>query len=111
MSNPYVLLGIFLTLLAAFGYGTKVGADRQIASQARTNDLIAKVSVEAQEAAARAIAGIQIKYTTIQKRTEVEIRNHEIYRDCRNSPDAIGLLDAARANAPIPESAGNRRLP
>lgn len=111
MSNPYILVAILLALIGAFGYGAKTGADREIARQARTEALIAQVADAAQKSAAQAIASIEIKQTTIRQRTEVEIRNHEIYRDCRVDDVTRGLLDAARSGGPVPEPVGDRVLP
>lgn len=111
MSNPYILAAILLALIGAFGYGAKVGADREVARQARADEIIAKVSTAAQESAARAIAGIQIRQTTIQRRTEVQIREHQVYSDCRVDTITRGLLDAARSGGPVPEPAGDRLLP
>jgi hypothetical protein len=89
-------------LLGATVGGAKLGSDHQLAKQAKVKELIAEVKEQAQQGAADAILKIDVKYTTINRRLETEIReNNHIYHDCVNTPTATRLLDDARANRPI----------
>lgn len=102
IANPWVLLVAVLALLGATVGGVKIGSDHQIAKQAKVEKLIAEVKEQAQLGAADAISKIDIKYTTINRKLETEVReNTHIYHDCVNIPDAIRLLDDARANRPL----------
>ena len=99
MSNPYLLAGILLSIIFAFAFGLKVGADREEARQAREDALVSKVAEAAQRSAAQAIASIEIKHTTIQSRTQVITRDVPVYRECRNTTEMQELLNNARSDS------------
>lgn len=104
LTNPWVILTLVAMLVGATGLGAKLGSDHQIAKQAKTEVLIAKVKEQAQLGAAEAISKIDINHTTINRRLEKEIRENTIYRDCISSTDAERLLDNARGNRAVAPS-------
>lgn len=109
--SNYLFVLFVVAALSAFFYGTTVGRDHELARRAKDEAIIARVVEASQQAAATAISKIDIRQTTIRQRTEVQIRDHEIYRDCRNTDLSIGLLDAARANSAAPEPARSSVVP
>lgn len=113
MPNPYALLASVVAAAAvtigAFFFGLNVGADREVAKQAREGVLIEKVSTAAQEAAAREIAKIRVTNTTQKQVLEREIINVPDYSLCRHSPDGMRAVNSALENRAEP--AGDRGLP
>lgn len=108
MINPYAIL---IALVAAIGLavgGFAFGVKYQRGQEAWAQQLVAKVREEAQLGAAEAIAKIEIKNTTIRQQLETITREREVYRDCRNSDDAMRLLNDALAGD---NAAGRGELP
>jgi hypothetical protein len=114
--SPYVLLAAGILAAAAIGgagwQGYRMGMDAEIAAQAR-EDRAAKTATDAAlRVTAEAIAGIQVRHTTIRQPVEREIRENTVYRECRHSADAFGLLNRALEDAPAGTSApGGGKLP
>jgi hypothetical protein len=81
-----------------------MGAEHEIAAQARQDAAVQAMT----EAAAKAIARIEVKNVTIRQRLETEIREKPVYRDCRMDADGLRLVnEAITGTAP----AGDRELP
>lgn len=107
--NPWVLVGLLVLLLGSAAGGAKLGMDHVIASTVKEDAKLAAVEARAAEGAAKVIAKIDIKQTTIRQTLEHTIRENTFYRDCVNDPVAERMLDAARANAepePVPDNRG-----
>lgn len=105
--NPWAILAVVLAFGAGCGgsylYGMDVGADGEIAKQAKLDDTVRQVKEAAQQGAAEAIAKIKPRNVTIQQEIEREIQTRVEYRDCRHSPDQLRRLNEAltgRADAP-----------
>lgn len=96
--NPWLLLAVLCTTLAAFGGGYLKGSADSEAKQAQQELLIQKAAEAAQMAAAGEIAKIQIKHTTIKRQVEREIKAVPVYSDCRHSPDGLRLINQALGN-------------
>lgn len=109
--NPWVILGVVLAIAGAFGYGMKIGGDREVAAQARFEQRLKQVQETAEAAAAKKIGEIQIVHKTIQTKTKETIREETRYRDCVNVPAVERLLDDARANRPPSEPARDSSVP
>jgi hypothetical protein len=73
--------------------------------------LIEKVADKAQEGAARVIATLQPKYTTIQQKTETITREVPVYRDCHNTPDEFRLLNDALSGGDSTERSDGVTVP
>lgn len=103
--NPWVLLGIVTAALAIGAGGFKLGVDHEVATQVREDKLVQKAIDASTESAAKAIAGIKVKNTTIQQTLQKEIHEKPVYMDCRNTPDGMRAINAAL------EPSGNGKLP
>ena len=110
--NPYTIIGILAAFAACALGGFKLGVDHEQAAQAREDQHIAQAVDAATNAAAKAIATIQPKYTTIKAEVQREISTETVYRDraCVHSP--AGLLLANQALSPGPAfGLGSGKLP
>ena len=99
--NPYIVIG---TVVASTLLGYKLGVDHEVASQARANKHIEEATKAATDAAAKAIADIKPKYTTIHNKVQKEIQNEIVYRDCKLTPNGVQLLNEALTGASSPSS-------
>ena len=79
----------------SFFYGRKAGVDSEVASIAREDAIVKKVTDAAQLGAAKAIAANKPRNITIRQETEHEIRTNTVYADCRHSPEQLQRLNAA----------------
>lgn len=91
------VLAVLLLAIGAGAGGFKLGADHEVASQAREDAKIERVSKAATDAAVEAIGRIRIEQKTIQRKAETIIKEVPVYRECVNTPDVRRLLDDARA--------------
>lgn len=96
------LIAIAACAVGLFVAGWTVKGWQVDAQLLRDEQVIAK----AQEGAAKAIAEIKVKNVTIRQPLEREVRENTIYTDCRNSADAMRLLNATLTN-----SLGSGKLP
>ena len=106
--NPYLIIAVFVAVLAAGAGGFKLCSDHEIAAQAREQDHIAEAVDAANNAAAQAIAKLQPKYTTIRQELEREIRTETVYADCRHGPSGVRLVNQALTGG---EPADSGKLP
>jgi len=102
-----VALGAVLAIGGAFGYGVKVGADGELATQARVEDVRKAAEESAQLAAAAAIAKIKVHNTTVKGEVQREIQTNTVYRDCRLPADGVRLINQALSGP----GADNGKLP
>jgi len=115
MNLSIALGGVILwgaSLVGVYFYGVDVGADREVAVQARDDRLATKANDAAASAVASALARIEVKNVTIQQKLEREIHTREVFRDCRSGDAAVQLFNATpgvAASGPI--TAGGRELP
>jgi uncharacterized protein HemX len=107
--NPYLIIAALLAVLAAGAGGFKLGADHQLAAQAREQNHIAEAVDAANAAAAQAIAQIKPKYTTIQNEVQREIRTNTVFADCKLPADSLRLVNQALNGGA--EAPGGGKLP
>lgn len=107
--NPYLIIAALLAVLAAGAGGFKLGADHEVAAQAREQDHISEAVDAATNAAAKAIAGIKITNKTVQNEVQREVQNNVVYRDCKHSPVGLQLLNQALTGGSV--SIGDSKLP
>ena len=107
--NPYALLALAAAIALAGAGGFKLGSDHEVASRAREDAHITQAVDAANAVAAKAIADLRPKYTTITGKLEREIEIRDVYRDCKLSPD--GLLLANQALDPRSEAPAGGKLP
>lgn len=111
---PYVLLAaVTATSLAGVGgylMGRSDGKTIEAADRQSDEQLAAKVAAAAQTGAALAIAGIEIKHTTIRQRAEKEIRENTVYRnaECQHPAGVLRDINSALTGT---EPAGGGQLP
>lgn len=86
-----VLWGASLAGTAAWFYGA--GQDAEIATQAKLDSTRQETRALAAEAAASAIAAIEVRHVTIRQKLERVVQEREVFRDCRSGPDAVRLLN------------------
>lgn len=104
LSNPYVLVALLLALGGSFFWGMRVGADREVATQARIEARVRQTEDASARAAAEAIARIEVVNKTTRQVLEREIVEKPVYRDCRNTDVGMRAIDAALENRPVPAS-------
>ena len=95
--------GIDSALVAVLGAGAggfKLGADHQLAAQAREQNHIAEAVDAANAASAEAIAKITPKYTTIQNEVQREIRTNTIFTECSLPATSLRNVNQALTNGP-----------
>ena len=107
--NPYLVIAFLVAVLGAGAGGFKLGVDHKKAQDLDQRELLAAVADEAANTAARAIAQLKPKYTTIQNEVQREIVTKTVYADCRHSPDGLLLANQALNGGAAP--AGDRQLP
>ena len=95
MINPWIIVAVLLAILGAGAGGFKLGADHEVASQARNDEQIKKVEDAVIAANATAIAQIKPRYTTIQGKLEKQYETNTVYRDCKLSDDGMRLANQA----------------
>lgn len=108
--NPYLIIAALVAVLAAGAGGFKLGADHEVAAQAREQEHIAEAVDAANAASAEAIAKIKVINTTIKQELEKEVRYEKIYTDgtCVNTPNGMRLLNQALTGD---RPAGDGKLP
>lgn len=111
--HPYVILAAVLawgvSAGGAFLYGQHVGAEHELATQARIDKTIEATRDAAQKGAADAIAALKPVNKTIVQKTQREITENVVYRDCRVPPAGMRLANEAITGRPEP--AGDQQLP
>lgn len=111
----WIVLGCALAICGstavAYVKGRSDGRAVEVASQAKEEHIRMETRELAQQAAAEAIAKIEVNHTTIRQRAETITREVPVYRDCINDPAVERLLDDARANRAPTDSVGDSKLP
>lgn len=102
--NLYLILAAVLawgaTAGGAFLYGQHVGAEHELATQARLDQNTRETREAAQQGAANAIAALKPVNKTIVQRTQREITENVVYRDCRVPIDGLRLANEAITGQP-----------
>lgn len=102
--NPYLILVVVAAWGASAGgsflYGQHVGAEHAAAAAARVDQAIRDTRAAAQQGAADAIASLKPVNKTIVQRTQREITENVVYRDCRVSIDGVRLANEAITGRP-----------
>lgn len=107
MFNPYVLLAGIIVIIGAFLGGYKAGYDMSEGQSAREERIAMQARDEALRVTATAIAGIEVKNTTIRQTVEREVRENTIYKSCAHTDDGLRLVNQALGN----KSVGDSKLP
>lgn len=99
--NPYLIVFAIVMCIAAYVTGRFDGKKLVEGEQAVAERVAQQAAQASREEAAKAIAQITVRHTTIQNALEREVRNVPVYTDpdCRIGPDGLRLLNAAIAGA------------
>lgn len=96
--NPYLIIALLVawgSSLAGTGWvAFGMGQDAEIAGQAKINKAITETREAAQQGAANAIAKIEVKNVTINRKLETEVREKPVFRDCHSGPDSVRLYNS-----------------
>lgn len=110
--NPYLIIAALAAVLAAGAGGFKLGADHEVASQARAQEQLEKVIEATTAATAEAISKIKVVNRTIQNEVRHETSTQTVYRDNRCAHTDNGLRLANQALDPAGSFAvGGGKLP
>lgn len=107
--NPWLIVALMVTHVAAAGFGYLKGGQHAEAKHASQELLVAKAAEAAQSAAAQEIAKIEIRHTTIRQKVQRETIEKPVYRECVHSTDGLRLVNQALANGAEPT--GDGKLP
>lgn len=97
--------------IGAYFKGRDDGAELQKGQQHTVDDYVRQANAAMADTAASAIAGIQIKQTTIKQRVEHETSTVPVYMDCHHTPDGLRALNDALTNAVASGAASGVQLP
>jgi hypothetical protein len=95
--NPYLIIAALVAVLAAGAGGFKLGADHQVAAQAREQNHIAEAVDAANAVSAEAISKIKVTNKTIQNEVRREVETNTVYADCKLTPVGLQLANQALA--------------
>jgi hypothetical protein len=107
------VLAIVGVIVAALG-GTHIkayqmGADHEVATQAREDKHVAKAVEAATAVSAQAISKIRPKYSTINAEVQREIRTNTIFSECTLPANSLRNVNKALTNGP--ETTDGGKLP
>lgn len=99
MLNPWIVVGWLVSLAVAAGgaglYAWNARADKCELDALRIDQAATAARDAAIDAAAKAIAGIDIKHTTINRRVEREVIEKPVYKECRHTPEMMETIKEA----------------
>lgn len=102
MSLPAKLAAILLALVVAVAGGFKIGMDVKQGQWDAAKVAESEARSQALQAAAEAIARIEVKHQTIVQKVRHEVSKEPVFRDCLLPDNAVGLLNAAASGASEP---------
>lgn len=95
MSTELRLVAILIVIAAVFGAGVRYGTTSKQAEWDAATLSSKDAQDKALQAAASAIAQIEVKQQTIVQKVQHEVQTKTVYRDCVVPSDGRGLLNAA----------------
>jgi len=95
MSTEAKLIALLLALAGIFGIGCRYGMNVKQGEWDAAVKAESQAKSEALQAAAKAIAQIQVTQQTIVQKVQHEVQTKTVYRDCIVPADGRGLLNAA----------------
>lgn len=111
--NAYLIAALVALsgAVGAYFYGIHVGTNEEKVHRQDIEDVKREVIAASADAAASAIAKIEVKNTTIRQTLEKEVRENTVYRDCRSGMSAVQLLNATPGIAASGVTASRSELP
>lgn len=104
--NPYAILFCLVFAAGIFVSGVSVGKRWEEGRNAVEKQHITEAVEAANLEAAKAIAAIKVRHTTVQNEVRREIETNTVYRDCLLPDSGVRLINQAIAG-----SASNSELP
>jgi len=95
MSTELRLVAILILIAAVFGAGVRYGTTSKQAEWDAAMLSSKDAQDKALQAAASAIAQIEVKQQTIVQKVQHEVQTKTVYRDCVVPADGVRLLNAA----------------
>lgn len=89
------ILAILLVAVGLFAAGGSIGWKAAQNSRDAQELAEGKAMAESLQAAASAIAKIEVRNVTIRQQGETIIREKPVYQDCKNTPEMMGVLNQA----------------
>lgn len=102
MSLPAKLAAMLVALIASVALGYKLGMDVKQGQWDAAKVAESEARSQALQAAAEAIARIEVKHQTIVQKVRHEVSKEPVFRDCVLPDNAVGLLNAAASGASEP---------
>jgi len=102
MSLPAKLAALLLALVVAVAAGYRLGLDVKQGQWDAAKVAESEARSQALQAAAEAIARIEVRHQTIVQKVRHEVSKEPVYRDCLLPDSAVGLLNAAASGASAP---------
>lgn len=87
--NPWAILAVVLAIVGAGGYGVHLGQSIERAKQAEQLSIRETI----QQSLAQAVSEIKVTNTTTRQTIYAKTIEKEVYRECRNDPAVVGLLN------------------
>lgn len=109
--NPWLIVFALLSVLGAGAGGFKLGADHEVAAQARNTKHVDEAVAAANLASAEAISRIKVTNSNIYSKVQHEVTEKIVYRDCRHSDVGLQHVNAALAGRPVPAGGGELPAP
>jgi len=102
MSLPAQIVAVLMLLVLTLAGGYKLGMEVKQGQWDAAKVAEAETRSQALQAAAEAIAKIEVKHQTIVQKVRHEITKETAYRDCIVPDDGRRLLNAAASGASAP---------
>lgn len=102
MSTELRLIAILLLIASVFGVGVRYGTKSKQAEWDAATLASKDAQDKALQAAASAIAQIEVKQQTIVQKVQHEVKTKTVYRDCVVPADGRSLLNSAITGNPEP---------
>lgn len=95
MSTELRLIALILAFAGVFGIGCRYGLNAKQGEWDAAVKAESEAKDKALQAAAQAIAQIEVRQQTIVQKVQHEVQTKTVYRDCIVPADGRGLLNAA----------------
>lgn len=93
--NPWGAIIAVVLLIGAYTFGRFDGSRIEQSKQAKAEEVARQLKEATQKSVAEAIAGMEVKNVTVKQKTETEIREVPVYRDCVVSDSVFALTNEA----------------
>ena len=93
------VIAILLLAIGLFAAGGSVGWKAAQNSRDAQDLAEGKAKAESLQAAASAIAKIDVRNVTIRRQAETIVREKTVYAECKNSPEMMGVINKALSGA------------